>query len=249
MSFGIPVACIPVMPNGDIKVDVHLEWINNRQTIEMDMVSPMEQNVAQTEKKKEENIDLVNDTSHLQGVVHSVEDKNDELNNNVLNRGKRDQRLKGTRNEMEMEASIINTNQEVASSPSLSLSPSPSSQLTPVPSQSCLLKFAQNLITPQDTDVLLGRGAQLFSHPGNITLRRLISHYYNEYEKLERAEKPVLAEYIVQVICRSGRFLKKKIADRNVWEEVDTVTARNKVAHAFRTLRASQEQRKKPVNG
>lgn len=91
--------------------------------------------------------------------------------------------------------------------------------------------------TYEQHDVLFGRGRGIQSHPGNRKCRELVGASLERYEEGDRLVKTRLAEEIVRrVKDSSGRFLKEKDGK---WLEVDNNTAREKVAHTFRTLRKS----------
>eukprot|EP00934_Nitzschia_sp_Nitz4_P001037 Nitzschia sp. Nitz4//scaffold72_size95085//9529//10647//NITZ4_004743-RA/size95085-augustus-gene-0.63-mRNA-1//1//CDS//3329557324//1037//frame0 len=104
-----------------------------------------------------------------------------------------------------------------------------------IPSNSSVGSFVS---IPTRSDVLLGRGKSAYNHVGNIRLRNLVERYAKGYEESSFAEKTVLADVIVlQIKKETGRFLRD---DGYGWMEVDDETARNKVAHAFRTLRGQK---------
>lgn len=88
-------------------------------------------------------------------------------------------------------------------------------------------------------DILFGRGKGVQAHPGNKRLREHVETNLERYEKANRLEKTLIAEMIVRSIKdTSGRFLKLESASRGGgWTEVDFDTARDKIAHAFRTRR------------
>eukprot|EP00934_Nitzschia_sp_Nitz4_P001596 Nitzschia sp. Nitz4//scaffold72_size95085//12875//14353//NITZ4_004745-RA/size95085-processed-gene-0.79-mRNA-1//1//CDS//3329557330//1596//frame0 len=90
--------------------------------------------------------------------------------------------------------------------------------------------------TPNNHDVLLGRGKATYSHVGNIRFRNLIFQYGDVYEAATQKQKTKVAEDIMQIVhSRNGRFLRE--GDLG-WVKVDKAAARRKVAHAFRTLRS-----------
>lgn len=90
-------------------------------------------------------------------------------------------------------------------------------------------------------DVLLGRGSMISSHYGNIQLRLLVSRYVtNNYgKKYKWKEKLFEAAKVVDAIRNlkpPGRFMSK-FNETRFWEEVGDITARKKVAQAFRDFR------------
>jgi hypothetical protein len=63
--------------------------------------------------------------------------------------------------------------------------------------------------------------------------------FIDQYNGAVRMEKCCVAESILGIVKHSNaRFLKKN--SEGAWEEVDEVTAREKVAHTFRNLRKQQ---------
>jgi hypothetical protein len=85
-------------------------------------------------------------------------------------------------------------------------------------------------------DVLFGRGKAIQEHAGNQRCRDLVETHVEQYEKGNRLEKTLLAETIVRKVKdASGRFLRQ--VSGGGWQEVNNDTARDKIAHAFRTQR------------
>jgi hypothetical protein len=95
------------------------------------------------------------------------------------------------------------------------------------------------MIVPGPNDVVYGRDRFALHHPGNAHYLILIDERREEYEHTQsRTEKTEVANGIVNAIRESGgRFLKR--ADVG-WAAVDDVTARYKVASAFRAMRANE---------
>eukprot|EP00980_Cylindrotheca_fusiformis_P029224 scaffold22759_cov98-Cylindrotheca_fusiformis.AAC.1 len=90
---------------------------------------------------------------------------------------------------------------------------------------------------PSNSDVLWGRGNQIYQHPGNCILRELVETYHDEYNALWKHGKTDLAHRIVSVVHGfSGRFLKLD-KESGMWVEVSDSDAREKVAHRFRRNR------------
>ena len=84
-------------------------------------------------------------------------------------------------------------------------------------------------------DVLFGRGKPYQVHPGNIRLAELIEERQVEYNRSNRSDKTSISWEIVHYILeQGGRFLKKE-ETLDMWEQVQYVVAREKVAHGFRT--------------
>ena len=88
-------------------------------------------------------------------------------------------------------------------------------------------------LLPAPDDVLFGRGKTVVDHPGNVRFRQIVDTLSRKYEGSGRLEKTCIAQIIVRMVKENtGRFLKRE--GDGGWEEVDEITARRKVAHAFR---------------
>jgi len=83
--------------------------------------------------------------------------------------------------------------------------------------------------TPNQNDVLLGRGKAFYRHIGNIRLRKLIIDNASVYELAPFSEKQRVSGVIVRLIHEQGGLFLKE--DDAWWIEVDEETARNKVSN------------------
>jgi hypothetical protein len=98
------------------------------------------------------------------------------------------------------------------------------------------VKRESTLQVPGPNDVLFGRGKPIRDNAGNVRFRHIVNRCMNEYNNSERLEKGRLTAAILRIVKSSnGRFLKR--GREGGWEEVDDVTAREKVHHTFRNLR------------
>jgi hypothetical protein len=99
-----------------------------------------------------------------------------------------------------------------------------------------------SIITPSRYDILFGRGRPIRENPGNVGLLFLVEQKSLVYEAADKQEKTRIALEIVRMQkAKPSRFLKKNAS--GVWEEVDADMAREKVSHAFRTMRAPPKQK------
>jgi len=67
----------------------------------------------------------------------------------------------------------------------------------------------------RETDVILGRGASVAQHAGNIMFRRFIWNHRMDYEVAERSTKRDVGHVVIKTIANqspSGRFLEKNAA-------------------------------------
>lgn len=101
-------------------------------------------------------------------------------------------------------------------------------------------------------DVLCGQSRICANHTGNRRFQVVLDLYAPKYDiATSKQEKMTLTKEIVACIGTSGgRFLKYK---DGLWQEISTVTARDKVSHALRTKVASwkrqQQQQKDEKRG
>jgi hypothetical protein len=94
------------------------------------------------------------------------------------------------------------------------------------------------VVIPGRVDVLVGRGKPIQEHFGNMRYHVLLDHYHGAYENAKKFEKMQVAQTVVDLVHGyQGRFLKQEGAG---WVEVDSMVARDKVSHAFRTRRMAQ---------
>ena len=83
------------------------------------------------------------------------------------------------------------------------------------------------ITTPNQNDVLLGRGKAYYTHVGNIRLRYLIVSRMSRYQCAPRKKKHWVSESVIDIIHeRGGRFLSREEA---WWFEVDRAAAQKKV--------------------
>eukprot|EP00980_Cylindrotheca_fusiformis_P030879 scaffold25563_cov127-Cylindrotheca_fusiformis.AAC.1 len=100
---------------------------------------------------------------------------------------------------------------------------------------------------PSKHDVLLGRGKQIFRHPGNRLLHELVETYDEQYNQLSKDDKTKLADQIVAVVHGySGHFMKLD-NESGMWVEVSKIEAREKVTHRFRRNRAVGLNSREPI--
>lgn len=94
----------------------------------------------------------------------------------------------------------------------------------------------QGCLTPNDSDVLCGRGGNVNLHPGNCKFRNLVESNKRVYLTARfKREKRLIAENIITEIKRQnppGRFLLKKGGDS--WYEIPEEKARDKTSQALR---------------
>ncbi len=98
------------------------------------------------------------------------------------------------------------------------------------------------IITPNENDVLLGRGGRVFKHAGNKKLRDLATLYFERYNTARKADKTLVAKDVVEQVQNlhpPGRFLKKKVDGLSYcsWVGVPYEVAVEKVSQVIRDIR------------
>ena len=95
---------------------------------------------------------------------------------------------------------------------------------------------------PRACDVILGRGRQIESHPGNQALTELVSQYIPRYysSKTRKEKKQITIEIVKLSQSRGVRFLRRTIL--NQWEEADVETIRVRVGQSIRYLHKVQQE-------
>jgi hypothetical protein len=96
---------------------------------------------------------------------------------------------------------------------------------------------------PSPRDVLMGKGKPYQDFSGNLRLWELIEDNRRLHQTSAKVNKTVLTHTIVNLVHQEkGRFLKRDESSSSggglqvgCWQEVDDVTARKKVSHAFRS--------------
>ena len=92
--------------------------------------------------------------------------------------------------------------------------------------------------TPAMNDVLLGRGKGFYQHTGNIRFRHWIESRFQQYDQAQTsAQKKQITMQVIDLVRKDGgRFLRD---EKCGWVVVNDDTARQKVAHVFRSLRGT----------
>ena len=109
------------------------------------------------------------------------------------------------------------------------------------------------VVTPQEYDILMGRGNRSNRQPGNVRFRSFVQTYRKVYQSADIPEhKTALtkaliglakAPFIYNGHVVAPRFLSIN-QDLNCWEVVDDEVARRKIAHLLRTKVGSHARSK-----
>ncbi|CAB9512536.1 Transcriptional regulator [Seminavis robusta] len=100
---------------------------------------------------------------------------------------------------------------------------------------------------PGQHDVKLGRGGDANSHVGNIKFRQLVNQFKTRYSAASRANKPLVADEVVQIwrkLDPPGRFLIRthpSMGDDSPWHDVGDKKARKKCSQALREKDRSED--------
>lgn len=90
---------------------------------------------------------------------------------------------------------------------------------------------SMTIITPNENDILLGRGGNNYSWAGNEQLRNMAKSRVEEYQAATKKQKPAIAEQILrQIQCMEppGRFIFKS-KEAYGWEVAPHAQAKEKV--------------------
>jgi len=106
--------------------------------------------------------------------------------------------------------------------------------------------------SPQDNDVLSGRGNYVNAHPGNRRFRGYVNTQRELYLAAPKSKKPFFARMIVNAIkslVPPGRFLKKD-PHTDVWSDIGEREAWNKTRQSLRDIPLnSRDSSHRPVFG
>lgn len=90
-------------------------------------------------------------------------------------------------------------------------------------------------IVPKRDDVLLGRAADVFHHPGNARYRHLITMNLHTFQQCrDRLDKMNLIKQVTLEVLDNGRVRFLRQHEKHLWKEVTFRTAYDKVSHALR---------------
>lgn len=108
--------------------------------------------------------------------------------------------------------------------------------------------FSTSIHTPTVNDVLLGRGAGINGHPGNVHFRAVVKDHKHDYlATITNIQKYLIVMDILQVIRHlnpPGRFVTQDIGT-GLWHDVGDEKARRKIGQALRENASSIRDTKK----
>lgn len=99
-----------------------------------------------------------------------------------------------------------------------------------------------SLVHPDERDILIGRGHNVYNYIGNRRFRRLVDLHIQEYvESDARSHKTGLVRSIIEIVQKSGyRFLKQD--EKGVFAELSYEDEKKKVGHSLRDRSGLLEQ-------
>mmetsp|Transcript_31408 Transcript_31408/g.75735 ORF Transcript_31408/g.75735 Transcript_31408/m.75735 type:complete len:518 (+) Transcript_31408:81-1634(+) len=107
--------------------------------------------------------------------------------------------------------------------------PLPSAAIPPIAKE-------EEPIEPVQQDILLGRGAGMMQHPGNIRFREFLELYQDKYDRAQRNRRGKVAAEVVATLTNQGvRFLQ--VDGHGDWVNSDPAKAEEKVGQLFRSRR------------
>ena len=99
---------------------------------------------------------------------------------------------------------------------------------------------------PHVNDVLMGRGASIYNHRGNINFRNIVLEYKSEYVgALNNYGKDLILKEVyrrVKLLSPPGRFLRHDNKNK-VWVEMDEKEAKPKISQALREKRSEPKRK------
>mmetsp|Transcript_31404 Transcript_31404/g.75726 ORF Transcript_31404/g.75726 Transcript_31404/m.75726 type:complete len:528 (+) Transcript_31404:81-1664(+) len=106
----------------------------------------------------------------------------------------------------------------------------------PLPSAPAIPVAKDEPIQPLQQDILLGRGAGMMQHPGNIRFREFLELYQDKYDRAQRNRRGKVAAEVVATLTNQGvRFLQ--VDEHGDWVKSDPAKAEEKVGQLFRSRR------------
>lgn len=97
---------------------------------------------------------------------------------------------------------------------------------------------AKRIRTPNDSDVLLGRGGGINGHPGNKVFREWVRVRKEDYNLAgTKAEKARVAHEVMNLVLRQGGRFLQRVSDPGTpgwWMQVDEARALSKTSQALR---------------
>ena len=95
----------------------------------------------------------------------------------------------------------------------------------------------ESVTTPENRDVLAGRGRIFQEHPGNVRFRQFVEKKSDEYDALDRHDKLIFTIRLTQILRADNVRFLKKAAGGGTWVVLDSSEVRMKISQQFRTVR------------
>jgi len=241
-NFGIPNDCVPVDQNGILNCTRYHDWLSEvvaQESISHALSSSMQQQRALVQPKPSKR------NGGKKGAAAAAASNGNGKSNSANGNGQDDQkqqrRQNGNSNNNTGNAGGNNPDPNDSNSTSGTISPLSSSASASSSSSPATVPDIDYIDIPRLQDVLLGRGKPYRSYPGNCKLRAIVTRVQDEYDRVNKSSKTLLAMGIVMEIKESGgRFLSRADDENMGWVLVGDEAARTKVAQSFRNNRINK---------
>jgi hypothetical protein len=97
---------------------------------------------------------------------------------------------------------------------------------------------------PSQEDVLLGRGRPFQTNSGNQRMLRLVHDNKARYDNTKREQRRMIAEKVLDLVCKSGSQFLRRVDDTCYWETVPRAVASDKVDNALRNKKKRNREKK-----
>ena len=220
MAYGVPPAAIPIDPSGQLRLELHSEWLPTQRSLEARVGKEM--------------VDT-NDINDMNGQVSDME-LSDQLHFLLTNEDG------ATIEDIDLsfpEPFVFKGEEPGETDGNEKLDGKLSSEIEEVDEED------EGILEPGRFDVVFGRGKGNQNRPGNTRFRHIIDMHMDKYETSNKYGKTDVSERVMRLIRESsGRFLKRA-PNNGGWIEVDDPTeVRDKVSHAFRARRQAAKNSK-----
>ena len=119
---------------------------------------------------------------------------------------------------------------------------------TTVPQNNSIKCFLPEHYVPSEFDVMCGRGADFFRHPGNAIFRQTVDNSLNRYATARSKQKAIVVEDVITQIRSKSNDSSKFIRlchQLNCWYEITDDTIRQKVSQTLRKALIQRDPEKR----
>ena len=233
LSYGIPLAALPVDSNGKCHNDFHILWIQRRHSIEQErMLHGMQStSMSPVPPLAEDTMDL-DDNGMIMPIGPVFEN-----NRQVSNLHPRSSVIQSTANPTAGLNTAVTSTSAATTSNAIMMDVVVASSIPPCDALNGIIFEAKS------TDVILGRGKAVDMHAGNVQFRNFMKQesLLNRYDNSKYSEKGEMADSILEVLQDSYnvRFITKQKSGSPIYHLADPSLVREKI---LRTLRRELKQ-------